>query len=252
MKWLWLLVVVLFASPASLVSSAVAAEVAEDTLRDHLSKQAPAWYDRTADSWQRVAVKPPEPPQERAHDGSGSLLVADVVAWLLVIAVVVALVWLAVQLWPNQVLAGDVPHEPQRPGPVRPHAIAELDLGDERDPEAALAAARAAGDWRRAIVWIYALLLVRLDAAGAIRLRKGTTNQRYVREAQQWARGQRGPTSSMPALVPCLNLTISAFEQVYFGGLNATREQVEGLEAHVRSTMALLPAESVGPVRPVS
>ena len=197
-------------------------------------------------------MKPPEPPQERANDGGGSLLVADVVAWLLVIAVVVALVWLAVQLWPNQALVELAPEEPQRPGPVRPHAIAELDLGDERDPEAALAAARAAGDWRRAIVWIYALWLVRLDATGAIRLRKGATNQRYVREAQQWARAQPGHVPGLvPGLVPCLNLTISAFEQVYFGGLNATREQVESLEAHVRSTMALLPAESAGPVRSI-
>ena len=255
MKWLWLFVIVVFASPVSLVSSAVAAEaaeaaeVAEEALRDHLTKQAPAWYDRTADAWQRVAVKPPEPPQERANNGGGSLLVADVVAWLLVIAVVVALVWLAVQLWPNQALAERAPDEPQRPVLARPHAIAELDLGDERDPEAALAAARAAGDWRRAIVWIYALLLVRLDATGAIRLRKGATNQRYVREAQQWTRAQRGLELG---LVPCLNLTISAFEQVYFGGLNATQVQVEGLEAHVRSTMALLPAESVGPVRSIS
>lgn len=246
MKWLWLFVLLLFALPVSPVS---AADAAGDALREHLDKQAPAWYDRTADAWQRVAVKPPEPPKERAHDGGGSLLVADVVAWLLVIAVVVALVWLAVQLWPNQAVADEAPDEPQRPGPARPHAIAELDLGDERDPEAALTAARAAGDWRRAIVWIYALLLVRLDATGAIRLRKGATNQRYVREAQQWARAQPG---LVPGLVPCLNLTISAFEQVYFGGLKATREQVEGLEAHVRSTMALLPDESAGPVRSIS
>jgi len=234
MKWIWLLSLLLWI-PGGFA--------AEDSLRDELVKQAPAWYDRTTDSWQRVAVKPPEPPQESAHDIGGSLAVADAVAWLLVIAVVAVLVWLAVQLWPHEGPALEIADERPRPGPARPHAIAELDLGDERDPEAALAAARAAGDWRRAIVWIYALLLVRLDAAGAIRLRKGATNQRYVRDAQQWVRGQR----EQAGMLPCLNMAISAFEQVYFGGLNATHEQVDSLEARVRTTMSTIADESAEP-----
>ena len=111
-----------------------------------------------------------------------------------------------------------------------------MDLGDERDPDAALAAARAAGDWRRAIVWLYALLLVRLDAAGAIRLRKGATNQRYVRDAEHGLRAQREKIE----LLSCLKLAISAFEQVYFGGLHVTREQVDGLEKRVRTTISVL------------
>lgn len=211
---------------------------AEDPLRQRLADQHPPWYDRSTDSWHRVAVKPPEqaPTEAVPH---GSLLAADIVAWLLVAVVAVALAWLLVQLWPQDAPELAPLPEPARRPPARPHAIAELDLGDERDPEAALAAARAAGDWRRAVVWLYALLLVRLDAAGTIRLRKGATNRRYVRDAESWVRANQGHSP----LVPCLGLAINAFEQVYFGGLNATAEQVDGLEGRVRAAIANLPEE---------
>jgi hypothetical protein len=105
-----------------------------------------------------------------------------------------------------------------------------------QDAEAALAQARAARDWRRAVAWSYALHLVELDHAGVLRLARGTTNRGYLRALRQWmqADGRRG------AVPPLLEEAIQGFERTWFGHQPADDALVQQLEDGRERLRALL------------
>ena len=212
---------------------------AEDPLRERIAGQKPPWYDADADGWKRIEVKPPKAPEIDLPSAPSTLGLVDALAWLIVLAAALGLAWVIWQLLPKELSTARVATDAAPRTPAAPAAISHLDLGESRDPEEALAAARAAGDWARAVVWLYALLLVRLDRAGAVRLRRGATNRRYARDVEAWAAERVVPAD----LLPALGAAIDAFERVFFGRQRATQPAVEALEVRIRALDRALPTE---------
>lgn len=82
-----------------------------------------------------------------------------------------------------------------------------------------LSAARSAyeaGNFSEAIVYLYSYYLIQLDKQHLIRLTKGKTNRQYVRELRSQAK-----------LKSVLEVTMVAFEDVFFGHHALPREQFE-------------------------
>ncbi|MCI0361460.1 MAG: DUF4129 domain-containing protein [Planctomycetaceae bacterium] len=73
-----------------------------------------------------------------------------------------------------------------------------------------------AGNFSEAVIYLYSHLLVQLDRHHVIRLAKGKTNRQYLRE-----------TRSRPRLRETLERTMVAFEDVFFGHHELTRERFE-------------------------
>jgi hypothetical protein len=72
------------------------------------------------------------------------------------------------------------------------------------------------GDYRRATIYLYSHVLVVLDQAGLIRLRKGKTNRQYFRDLDQ-----------QPGLSPYFQQAMDSFESVFFGDHEISRERFE-------------------------
>jgi hypothetical protein len=72
------------------------------------------------------------------------------------------------------------------------------------------------GNYREGIIYLYSYLLVQLDRRQVIRLTKGKTNRQYLREVRQ-----------RPELVPIFELTMIAFEDVFFGDHPLSRSEFE-------------------------
>jgi hypothetical protein len=77
---------------------------------------------------------------------------------------------------------------------------------------------RAAGEYSKAIVYLYSHLLVQLDGARFIRLAKGKTNRTYLREIRD-RNGLRGYVAQ----------TVDAFEFAFFGKHPLSKESFESL-----------------------
>ena len=73
-----------------------------------------------------------------------------------------------------------------------------------------------AGNFSEAVIYYYSHLLVQLDRHHVIRLTKGKTNRQYLREAR-----------SRPLLKEILERTMVAFEDVFFGHHELSRERFE-------------------------
>jgi hypothetical protein len=238
-KFLRFLLLVVLLAPLfagdSDVAPATEAAPASDAARDSLRKHAPPWYDATADDWRRIEVKAPTPKTTSSSSDSGEsgggFDLGGAFSWLMVAVVVVATAWLIWQLVRN--LASDLGEpvaEVRRAAVAR--AVADLsalpfaDAQSAKDPEAALARAIAERDWRRAVAWSYALHLVELDHAGALRVSKGTTNRGYLRMLAAWAEEQpaRGGLSTL------LGDAIATFERTWFGHQPADQTLVQSLE----------------------
>jgi hypothetical protein len=73
-----------------------------------------------------------------------------------------------------------------------------------------------AGSYSEAIIYLYSHLLVQLDKHHVIRLAKGKTNRQYAREAR-----------ARPLLKEILDRTMIAFEDVFFGHHELSRQQFE-------------------------
>ncbi|MDA7950988.1 MAG: hypothetical protein MPJ24_05810 [Pirellulaceae bacterium] len=73
------------------------------------------------------------------------------------------------------------------------------------------------GDYQKAIIYFYSYQLTELDKAKFVYLEKGKTNRQYLREAVQnhWS------------MVPLLQLTIYAFEEVFFGKHKLSQAQFQ-------------------------
>lgn len=72
------------------------------------------------------------------------------------------------------------------------------------------------GNFSEAVIYLYSHLLVQLDRHHVIRLAKGKTNRQYLRE-----------TRPRPALKEILDVTMIAFEDVFFGHHDLPRERFE-------------------------
>ena len=84
-----------------------------------------------------------------------------------------------------------------------------------------------AGDYAEAIVYLFSYQLVYLDKHDLVHLARGKTNRQYLREM---GRG--------PGIVPVVEQTMLAFEDVFFGGHGLDRSRFElcwnGLEQFQR------------------
>jgi hypothetical protein len=218
-----------------LIALLVRMHAAEDAARDALRSHAPPWYDQDADDWRRIAARAPEP--EKLPDrpmGSGHYFdfnIGSLFGWLMLAIVIAATAWLIWQLVRNLTIErAPLLAEERRAAVAR--AVADLsalpfaDAQSAKDPEAALARAIAERDWRRAVAWSYALHLVELDHAGALRVTKGTTNRGYLRMLAEWAEER----SSRQALSPLLRDAIAVFERTWFGHQPADQVLVQTLE----------------------
>jgi len=188
------------------------------------------WYDAQADTWRRVVPQPVEPEPEAKEGGFSGV---PPFAYVMYALVALAIVLLAIQLWRLRSGWGEFAATP-RPAAV-PAALAALPFTlpqVDQDPETALRAALAAGDLAVAVIWLYALQLLRLDGAGIIRLSAGKTNRVYVQETG---------VALAAAILP-LQATVTAFERSLFGHQPPTRAEVTALLDQHRTLLAALPA----------
>ncbi len=208
-------------------------------VREALQAKAPPWYDAKADGWRRIALREPEavkPPSDR-----GGSVGAELIALLLLAGLVAAVVWV---LWQLRHLSGPVNEvEIAAPGAAGPRPVADLSMLPLPDaglpPDEGLRRALANRDWRRAVVWVHAKLLTRLDGAGAIRVEKGATEGQLLAAARTWAAAKPGRRPAASAL----QRTGAAFAAVYFGHATADQVLVDALIAADADAARVLAAE---------
>jgi hypothetical protein len=164
------------------------------------------WYDKHADRLVRIKLARPreELPSDARTLPIGGLL--QTAAWLMIGALLGSMVYFLVRYW-------------LRLGPAAPRrktGAPQAEARIEALPEALrpasgdlLAAARehyAAGDYSRAVLYLFAHQLVELDRHQAIRLERGKTNRQYLRELKP-----------QPGLREVFAQSMVAFEDVFFG-----------------------------------
>lgn len=194
------------------------------------------WYDSQHDSVRRIELSPQEkddsddlrssnweakPDSERKQLAEPALLgrVAQFFFWALlagVLAGVVALlVWAFFRRESRQTGADAVTSQVSR----EVDRLDELPFAVKRPQSDLLGEARRhyeAGNFAEAIVYLFSYELVELDKHQVIRLTKGKTNRQYLGEARR-----------RPTVLPLLEDTMIAFEDVFFGKHGLNRERFE-------------------------
>jgi hypothetical protein len=93
-----------------------------------------------------------------------------------------------------------------------------------------------AGDYRKAMIYLFSHALIYLDQRDLLRLRRGKTNRQYLREVSRF--------QSVAAYV---NKLIVPFEAVFFGNKDLSREQFEmvwsGLNSFEQQVQSMPQAE---------
>jgi hypothetical protein len=210
-------------------------ESAVETGREALRAQSDLpWYDPDQDSLRRLSVKPPEDDLHRqsrwaaeptdtapTDDRPRSLfwLIMQILAWLTLAALLVAVMWLLVWAAGRLDRSGLTEGKTIDRVKVDPERLEDLPMSIPPTDRNLLAAARAcyeAGDYGMAIIYAYAYQLMELDQHRAIELRKGKTNRQYLRELR-----------TKPRLRELLRDTMLAFEDVFFGHHVLSRPQFQ-------------------------
>jgi len=220
-------------------------------IAQELRRQAPLWYDGERDTWRRVDLpveKPAKPSPASTGGGGGNLggleaLSLSLFGWMMIalVAAAVAAVVVVIVRTRADGAALDLAPAGTRPTPARLSEL-PLELPHHDDPEAGLRASIAASDWRAAVVWLYALMLLDLDRAGLLRLHKGKTNRTYCDELRA-AVVAGGLAADAPG---DLAVTAAAFEQCYFGHHPADRAVVDDLSRR-RARLVAAGATSAAP-----
>ncbi|MGQ9504212.1 MAG: DUF4129 domain-containing protein [Thermogutta sp.] len=189
-----------------------------EVARDALRRGGFPWYDAENDDIKPTHIR--KPPRERELGVRSPRVIY--VPWsavgiiLVTLAMTVALVlgYLAWRRWrPWQGRGEGATAIVAR---LRELALVPEESSQKDDLLKAAERAAAAGDYRRAIIWLYAYQLTELDRHRLIRLMKGKTNRQYLREL-----GGQSP------IRPILERTILTFEEVYFGGRALTAEKFD-------------------------
>ena len=199
------------------------------------------WYDADADDVRPLRLRPDakevkgnsdfkgskdnsgESSDDDDDEGSfqfssgGALAGAEIIAWIVVGAIVVAIVGMLIYA----VLQSDGPKTKERSqdGDARDIDLAALPVPVQRADSDLLAEARRwydQGDFARAMVYLYSHLLLRLDKGQLIRLAKGKTNRQYLREVG----GRR-------SLADYFAQAIETFEAAFFGRRQLARDEFE-------------------------
>ncbi len=209
-----------------------------------LSKTKQPWYDiekdavrivddqKETEAGERKDWKKPKRP-EWSYDfgnwwswggtGQGGSILSNLVqlgAWILIVLVVGALIYLLVRTFMNLEDDGEynrsVTLQENRTDEQR---IENLPIQPDKKKGDFLALAKAAydaGNYADAIVYLFSYRLIQLDRAGYIRLTRGKTNRQYLSEI-----------TSGRELRSILGSTIVCFEDVFFGKHPLTKERFE-------------------------
>ncbi|MDZ4820521.1 MAG: hypothetical protein SGJ20_16265 [Planctomycetota bacterium] len=168
------------------------------------------WYDSQKDTIRRIDVKTQAPPPSSSSSFSGSADGLDIFFWIIIGLLLAFLFYLLVRAYLNRQVndsqtialkSGELAHVTR---------LEDLPFELEKPMDNFLSAARQraeAGDFRRAIIYLYSYQLLELDKHQLIRLTKGKTNRQYLREVRSYS-----------SLGRMLSTTMIAFEDVYFGG----------------------------------
>jgi hypothetical protein len=180
------------------------------------------WYDSSNDSVRPVRLRTPRQVNQSAPTPrrGGGATNWDWLGWTLIGVLVLLIVALAVKFFLDRdkrrsqsAAAGRI---------VPPASVDRLeDLPFEldepvHDPWSAARQAADRGDYNRAIILLYSHQLLELDRSQFIHLAKGKTNRQYLREVR-----------NRPGLAAMLGTTMVAFEDVFFGGHDLTRQRFE-------------------------
>lgn len=193
------------------------------------------WYDAEKDGLRRIEVTPREDDAKRHSrwarnsqgqtDSSGGSVrdlfwtIMQTLAWIglgvLAALVIWGLIWAAIRGNP----AGGESARVDEERVESPSRIEELPVSVSPDQGDLLAAARAyvdAGNLEKAIIHAFAHQLVELDRNHLIQLTKGKTNRQYLIELR-----------AHPRFIELLSPTMLAFEDVFFGHHELSRERFQ-------------------------
>lgn len=198
-------------------SAQATADSAIEDARDALSNFP--WYDAQQDDVQFVPLPEPTQPREITlpQPTTAALGLAQALwyaIWGLIVVVLVVVICLAVAAFLKREQATAI--RVARPAAVRSRTAAlPLDIpGDASELLRRSEAARAAGQYDLAMIYLYSYELLELDRVAAIHLARGKTNRQYLRELTA-----RKPLRSL------MEQSVRAFEDVYFGRLSLGGER---------------------------
>ncbi len=198
------------------------------------------WYDSETDDLRRLNVRAADDasdPVNRSSDWesqptttapttvntSGSVFwnILQAIFYLLMIVLFALLVWFLVWAFlkreSRDAVSSGATQEVDPRGDI--DRIENLPFQVKRPQSDLLAEARRhyeAGNFGEAVIYLYSYLLVEMDKHHLIRLAKGKTNRQYL-----WEVRSRGP------LMPLVETTMIAFEDVFFGQHRLDRERFE-------------------------
>ncbi|MGI9456323.1 MAG: hypothetical protein ACR2NU_07155 [Aeoliella sp.] len=206
-------VLIAFGTPARCNVDLSDPDTAVETGHQALDKSpALPWYDSAADDFRSVAVEPPPTPRPPSNFNLGEWV--RVLGWLALAALLVLLVFLVTkaylrreeidaETWDNtQRASGDISR------------VEELPVALATAPGDYLNEARrlhSAGDHAQAIVYLFSHQLLQLDRRHWIRLVKGKTNRRYLRDVR------RSSAAEAAQLAGIFEQTVLVFEEIFFG-----------------------------------
>lgn len=202
------------------------------------AKKKYPWYDSKTDEVKRIemddrpsirsternsiplkSLKKTKPRGAWNWNWGGSFLGGlSLVAWLLIGAVIVGLamvlVWAFMGIESNQPMPLDLAAKRTMAESISQLPF-ELDAASGNFRQLS-ANAYAAGDFRKAMIYLFSHVLVSLDQKGLIRLRKGKTNRQYLRELR-----------SFRPLANYYQRVMVPFEATFFGDHELEKEEFE-------------------------
>jgi hypothetical protein len=167
------------------------------------------WYDSDADAVKRIEVVKPWNPDWSWLRGLHLGIILQWLAWIVLAAALMLLTYLMVRMYLRREKGtGDSAGAAAEELAAR-QRIEALPFSPAAGPLDLLGEAQRmyqAGDYSRAIVFLFSYQLVLLDRRQLIRLTRGKTNRQYLREL-----------SPRAALGNLLEGTMICFEEVFFG-----------------------------------
>jgi hypothetical protein len=192
------------------------------------------WYDKASDGVARVElVAEPEARETRSTEANLSLPAWDTIlqgtAWLAIGLVLAWMAYLLARYWIARRPGSPPRQSPRREVDARVEALPEALRPAQGDLLTAAREAFAAGDYSRAVLYLFAHQLLELDRHQAICLARGKTNRQYLRELG----GQNG-------LREIFAHSMVAFEDVFFGRQTIDRARCEACWAGQERLQTLL------------
>jgi len=199
-------IIICVAIAIALQPSRAIAAVPSDSVqagRDVFEQGRYPWYDAERDALRPLTL-PPSRVNREPFQFDGSFL--RYLAWAVLAAALAMLVAFIVYAVRNRTKQ---PLSSKKAAPAHRAAVESLPFMTDRSQGDLLGEARRhyqQGNFSEAIIYLFSYQLVELDRFALIRLAKGKTNRQYLREL-----------GKSPPLRPPLEMTMTAFEEVFFG-----------------------------------